>query len=496
MRYACITPLFLILSACEPTQFAGGTALPDGSVYKGDLQNGLFHGQGQLQWPDGNQYHGEFRSGRMSGLGVLTDTEGCIYEGGFLNGELHGKGRYACGENQWSGQFREGELQKGSVKWANGEIYSGEFLGFDPHGEGELTIEDGSQYKGTFEQGMLQHGSYTDNEGYSYNGNFKYNFYSGKGELTQPDGTIIRANFRYGEADGKGQRVRTDAEGNTVEEPGYFAEGVYFPSEAAWRAQQEIPAAQAETRLYSESDRLQSAIDALVPQRPGVRDVYTLLVGGDGTSPVFARELDWVAERLGEAFDIDGRMLRLSNGGSYSFPLATRTSIQESLDALDQLLDPQEDLLLVHLVSHGARNGDLTIAEGKMPLIDLSVADGKKWLDNLNAQYQWIVISACYSGQWIEPLSTPNRIVFTSAADDRTSFGCSDDSQRTWFSSALYGDALQQGIKDPKVWFSTANKKVTEMEKEQGIEEDAHSLPQYSIGKNFLTWWKKNKEVY
>ncbi len=496
MRYAYLTPLFLLLSACEPTQFAGGTALPDGSVYKGDLQDGLFHGQGQLQWPDGNHYRGEFHNGRISGQGLLTKTDGCTYEGEFLNGEPHGEGRYTCGENEWSGHFNDGELQRGTAKWDGRETYSGEFLDYGPHGEGELTTEDGSQYKGTFEQGMFLRGDYSDNEGYRYKGDFEYGFYSGAGELTQPDGTTIRANFRYGEADGEGLRVSIDGEGNIIEESGYFAKGIYFPSEAAWRTQQEIPAAEAETRLYSESDRLQSAIDALAPQRPGVRDVYTLLVGGDGTSPVFARELDWVSERLDKAFGIDERVLRLSNGGGYSFPLATRTSIQESLNALDQLLDPQEDLLLVHLVSHGARNGDLTIAEGKMPLKDLSVADGKKWLDNLNARYQWIVISACYSGQWIEPLSTPNRIVFTSAADNRTSFGCSDDSQRTWFSSALYGDALQQGIKDPKVWFSTANKKVTEMEKEQGIEKDSHSLPQHSIGENFLTWWKKNKEGY
>ncbi|WP_253868779.1 C13 family peptidase [Microbulbifer sp. THAF38] len=494
MRYAYLTPLFFLLSACEPTQFAGGTALPDGSIYKGDLQNGFFHGRGQLQWPNGNHYRGEFHNGLISGQGLLTEADGCTYKGEFLNGEPHGKGRYTCSENEWSGHFSEGELQKGTVKWNDGEVYSGEFLAYDPHGEGKLTTEDGSHYQGTFENGYLIKGSYSDNDGYRYNGGFEYGSYSGEGELTQPDGTIIHATFRYGKAEGEGVQISTDAEGTTIEQSGYFSENIYYPSEEAWRAQANMPSAQAETRLYSESNRLQNAIDSLAPQRPGVRDVYTLLVGGDGTSPVFARELDWVVERLDEAFGIEKRVLRLSNGGGYSFPLATRTSIQESLNALDQLLDPQEDLLFVHLVSHGARNGDLKIAEGKMPLMDLSVADGKKWLDNLNAQYQWIVISACYSGQWIEPLSTPNRIVFTSAADNRTSFGCSDDSQRTWFSAALYGNALQHGTKDPKAWFNTANQKVTEMEKEQGIEENSHSLPQHSIGENFLTWWKKNND--
>ncbi|MCO1335370.1 hypothetical protein MO867_13610 [Microbulbifer sp. OS29] len=491
MRYTHLTPLFLLLSACEPTLFAGGTALPDGSVYQGDLQEGLFHGRGQLRWPDGSHYRGEFREGRMVGKGVLAKTDGCLYEGEFLNGEPHGNGRYTCDEIEWVGEFLAGKIHQGVLNWSGGETYNGEFLDFDPHGEGWLTTEDGSVYQGTFEYGALLQGSYTDSEGSRYTGGFEYSFYSGVGELTQPDGTVIHATFRYGKAEGEGKRIRTDREGNIVEEPGYFSKGVYYPSEKAWRTQTGIPAAHAETHLYSESERLQSAIDSLSPQRQGVRDVYTLLVGGDGTSPVFAKELNWVTERLDETFDIKGRVLRLSNGSGFNFPLATRTSIQKGLNALDQLLDPQEDLLLIHLVSHGARNGDFKIAEGKIPLNDLTVEDGKQWLGSVNAQHQWIVISACFSGQWADALSHPNRIIFTSAAADRSSFGCSDDSQRTWFSSALYGEALASGAGNPKAWFEAAKLKVIEMEQEQGIEEHAHSLPQYSVGENFLTWWKR-----
>ncbi|WP_444943298.1 C13 family peptidase [Microbulbifer sp. ZKSA006] len=491
MRYISLIPLCFLLSACEPTQFAGGTALPDGSVYQGDMLNGLFHGQGQLEWPNGIHYHGSFHEGRMTGEGKLSESDGCSYEGEFLNGEFHGKGRYSCDEAEWAGEFLEGELQNGTLNWNDGETYSGEFLNYSFHGQGKLTKEDGSLYQGTFENGYLIQGSYSDSDGYRYTGSFEYGSYSGEGELTQSDGTIIRATFRYGEAEGEGVRISTDAKGSTIEESGYFSSGTYYPSEDVWRTQANIPGAQAEIRLYSESERLQNAIAALPAQRPGVRDIYTLLIGGDGTSPVFARELDWVAERLDEAFAIDQRLLRLSNGGGYAFPLATRTSIQESLKAIDQLMDPREDLLLIHLVSHGARNGDFKIAEGEIPLNDFTLKDGQQWLDNINAQYQWIIVSACFSGQWVEALNSPNRVIFTSAAADRSSFGCSDDSQRTWFSSALYGEALKQGVDNPKAWFEATKLKVTEMEREQGIRKSRHSLPQYSVGEDFLAWWQK-----
>ena len=83
--------------------------------------------------------------------------------------------------------------------------------------------------------------------------------------------------------------------------------------------------------------------------------------------------------------------------------------------------------------------------------------------------------------------------MFSSAAADRTSFGCGDDSERTWFSKALYGEVMAAGINDPQAWFEAANEKVSLMEKEQGIEGDAHSQPQKAVGEQFLRWWQADK---
>lgn len=491
MKHIYLSALLLLLAGCKPIQFDGGTVLPDGSVYSGDIRDDLFHGQGKLTWPDGRHYEGEFRQGRMTGRGRFDYGDGCIYEGGFRNGDFNGNGRYECEEAVWEGEFQQGELLKGSVSWGEGGAYEGEFQDWEPNGQGHQTTAGGTHYEGTFENGYLVRGSYRDEEGYEYQGGFEYGYYSGDGELTQPDGTVIQATFEHGEANGAGVRIREKDSGEPQEEQGYFISGRYYPSEQAWRNSARKQKAAVEVRLYSEAERLQTALTSLAPQRPGVRDVYALIVGGDGTSPVFAKEVNWVSERLGTAFDIEQRQLRLSNGGGDKFPLATRTSVRESLKALDAVMDPKEDLLLVHLVSHGDRNGDLLLAEEKLPLNDLSVKDGKAWLDNLNARHQWIVISACYSGLWKKALATAERIVFTSAAADRTSFGCGNDSERTWFSAALYDDALSAGTEKPAAWFSAANKRVSEMEKEQGIGEESHSLPQYAVGTKFLQWWEQ-----
>jgi hypothetical protein len=52
------------------------------------------------------------------------------------------------------------------------------------------------------------------------------------------------------------------------------------------------------------------------------------------------------------------------------------------------------------------------------------------------------VISACYAGGFIEPLKDPDTVLITAAAADRTSFGCSDDRDLTYFGEAFYRDAL------------------------------------------------------
>ncbi|WP_234995063.1 C13 family peptidase [Microbulbifer donghaiensis] len=488
-RPLILPALLWILTGCEPVQSAENTTLPDGSVYSGSFKNGLFHGQGSLRWPDGRHYQGEFARGRMAGRGRFDYGDGCVYEGEFLDGQLSGHGRYACAEGVWEGEFQRGDLLKGSVAWTEAGSYEGEFLDLMPHGQGHQVTTEGAHYEGTFADGYIVQGSYRDGQGYRYRGGFEYSVYAGAGELTQPDGTIIRANFEYGEANGEGVLIHKDDNGKAIEEAGFFVAGRYYPSKQAWRGNEKQQKAAVEARLYSEAERLQSTLATLAPQRPGVRDVYLLVVGGDGTSPVFAKEVDWVSTRLGSVFDIAQRQIRLSNGSGDKLPLATRTSVRESLTALDALMDPQEDLLLVHFVSHGDKDGDLLLKENKLPLNDISVKDGKQWLDGLRAQHQWLIVSACYSGQWKEALAAPNRVVFTSAAPDRTSFGCSDDSERTWFSAALYGDALGKGLSDPAAWFTAANQRVTAMEKEQGIEEQSHSLPQYAVGQEFLRWW-------
>ncbi|MBB09928.1 MAG: hypothetical protein CL550_03120 [Alcanivorax sp.] len=496
MKVCCLVMVLVALAGCDPVQWPAEVRLPDGAVYDGETRDDLFHGEGTLTWPDGRYYEGAFREGRLHGHGKLVDRRGCVQEGQFVDGVLHGQGQFTCDEATWQGRFEQGELVEGSVSYTEGGSYQGEFRDLAPHGQGLWVTEAGQHYEGRFENGELVEGRYRDEEGYQYEGQFRYFSFHGQGTLTRPDGVVIRGEFENGYAHGNGTRTRP-AEGDSQAqvEKGYFVRGRYYASEEAYQKNRHAQAAQIEARLYTESSRLQSVLSSLAPQRPGVRDVYLLVVGGDGTEGVFAREVDWVAERLGSVFDLKRRHVKLVNGGSDDLPLATRTSVREALEALDALMDPNEDLLMVHLVSHGSREGALLLDDHNLTLNDLSVADGKQWLNALKARHQWLVVSACYSGQWVDALASPRRVIFASAASDRTSFGCGDDSDRTWFSKALYGEDMAAGIDDPAAWFAATSVKVTGMEEEQGIDGEEHSMPQQAVGEAFVRWWQGNKAV-
>jgi hypothetical protein len=87
---------------------------------------------------------------------------------------------------------------------------------------------------------------------------------------------------------------------------------------------------------------------------------------------------------------------------------------------------------LLYFTSHGSPDG--------------VVIDDRVWqpgpvtalvTDSCGARPTVVVISACFSGQFVEPLSAPNRMVLTAARPDRTSFGCGQEDHYTFFDDCV-----------------------------------------------------------
>jgi len=89
-----------------------------------------------------------------------------------------------------------------------------------------------------------------------------------------------------------------------------------------------------------------------------------------------------------------------------------------------------------------------------------------------------VVVSACYSGSFVDALADPRTLVITAAAEDRKSFGCDDQRQLTYFGEAFYRDALR-GDASLRSAFETARDALHDKEQRAGI---VPSLPRASFG--------------
>jgi hypothetical protein len=58
---------------------------PAGSMYVGDWDGALWHGQGSRTWPDGSKYVGAFVAGKRHGWGVQMDASGHVFAAKWQN---------------------------------------------------------------------------------------------------------------------------------------------------------------------------------------------------------------------------------------------------------------------------------------------------------------------------------------------------------------------------------------------------------------------------
>jgi len=100
------------------------------------------------------------------------------------------------------------------------------------------------------------------------------------------------------------------------------------------------------------------------------------------------------------------------------------------------------------------------------------------------------MISACYSGGFIPALEDDYTLIMTAARKDRKSFGCSDDSDMTFFGKALVNHALPETSSLDEA-FNAARDQIKEWEKERDYE---HSLPQIHRPKAIINYLKEWRE--
>ncbi len=234
-----------------------------------------------------------------------------------------------------------------------------------------------------------------------------------------------------------------------------------------------------ENLLYGEADLLQQAIDGLTDRTPGRINLYFLGFAGNGEQMVFTREVTYVKTLFEARFAAAGHSLILENNPSTpgQVPLATSTSLRVALQGIGQKM-ADDDVLVLFMTSHGSKESGVNVS---MPPFDFEDIDPKAlaaMLDEAHIRQRVVIVSACYAGVFVEPLSNANTLVITAADATHTSFGCSNEADFTYFGQAYFHDALASTDSLSEA-FNQALPLIRERETREGFE---HSNPQMSEG--------------
>jgi hypothetical protein len=235
-----------------------------------------------------------------------------------------------------------------------------------------------------------------------------------------------------------------------------------------------------ETGFYAQQDMLSRALSELEPDRPGIVDLYLLAAGLYGGEEVFMKEVKVIETLFRERFDADGRALALINHASTlrEYPLASRTSLSAALRHMGKLMNPEEDVLVLYVSSHGSEKHQLAVEFWPLRLDAIDPPGLKRILDDSGIKWKVVVVSACYSGGFVEPLKDDHTAVITASSANRQSFGCGSESDSTYLAKALFDEELRRTY-SIETAFENARKSIERRERAQGY---APSEPQIHIG--------------
>jgi Peptidase C13 family len=252
----------------------------------------------------------------------------------------------------------------------------------------------------------------------------------------------------------------------------------------------EMSASVAEGLLFDQRAQIDDAVDRMSAPAGSGPAVFFVGFAGVASQRVFAEEIKLAARVVGDRLDTSDRQLLLINDRRDidTYPIATASGLSYALSAVAQKMNPERDILFLALSSHGSADPLLAVSNGSLQLEQLTGEDLDAALRDSGIKWRVIVISACYAGAFIKPLQNPDTIVITAAAADKTSFGCSDDRDMTYFGEAFYRDALP-GAKTLKEAFERAKAAIAERETQ---EHETPSDPQAFFGEEISAVLDRN----
>ncbi len=275
---------------------------------------------------------------------------------------------------------------------------------------------------------------------------------------------------------------------------------VEFDQSVLYQEEAELPAPRLsfdpEQVMYKQPMMVSSALAAVLPSDPAQAEIYLLAIAGDGSINAFLNEVEYARKLFENRFLAQGKTLVLANHphSTDRLPLANVSNVRAAIKGMRQKMG-DEDALFVFLTSHGGPGPEheFLMELGPLALNQLTPDQLRDALNAAGVQRYFGLISACYSGGYLDRLQNVNAIIMTAARADRTSFGCAPDADLTYFGRAYLLEALNK-TKDFVKAFELAERSIEAREK---AEELLASTPQIRIGRGAREWlndWQRRME--
>lgn len=201
-----------------------------------------------------------------------------------------------------------------------------------------------------------------------------------------------------------------------------------------------------EAAFHAQGELIERQLAAIEAGKPGTPELFFLGFAPDGSQDVFLREMRSVKSIVEREFNAAPRSVALvSNAATLEqYPIATATNLRRALARFGAQMNHEEDVLLLYVTAHGDQGFALSANAPPLDLAPLNPTVLARALNDAGIRWRVLVISACYSGGFIEPLKDDNTVVITSAAADRQSFGCETGNEWTYFGEAYFSLALSK----------------------------------------------------
>ncbi|MGH8482584.1 MAG: C13 family peptidase [Nevskiaceae bacterium] len=248
----------------------------------------------------------------------------------------------------------------------------------------------------------------------------------------------------------------------------------------------------AEEVFADQGPLLERALAGIEPGVPGRPDLYFVAFGPYGDQDVFLKESLYSSRLFETRFGAEGRTLTLVNNARMvgELPLATVTNLGRSLEEIGARMNRDEDILFLFLTSHGSQDASLSIQLRNLSFKPLTAPGLASMLNESGIRWKVLVVSGCYSGTFLDALKDDHTLVISAARADRTSFGCSDGAEFTYFGRAFFQRALNQTRSFTEA-YAIASRLVADWEKNEGR---VNSEPQMVAGRRIeahLARWRE-----